>query len=256
MPELKLAGKVAIVTGAARGIGRAIALELAGCGADVVVNDKGHAELAAEVVREIEALGRRAFFCQGDVGNRADDERMFAETVARFGKLDILVSNAGKGLRKPMLELEMADVEGQMSVLFWGAFHCGQLAARQFVRQGGGGNIVCITSVHAFRPYANASIYNAAKAAVNHMAATWAVELASHRIRVNCIEPGWTDTPGEHEQFNDKQIEEWGSQLLLGRLARPAEIAKGVAYLVSDDASYVTGSVLRIDGGFVLPNPR
>jgi glucose 1-dehydrogenase len=256
MPEPKLAGKVALVTGAARGIGRAIALELAGGGADVVVNDKGHAELAAGVVREIEALGRRAFFSQGDVGIRAHDERMFSETVARFGRLDILVSNAGKGLRKAMLDLEVADVESQMSVLFWGAFHCGQLAARQFVRQGGGGNIVCITSVHAFRPYPAASIYNAGKAAVSHMAATWAVELAPHGIRVNCIEPGWTDTPGEHEQFSNEQIAEWGPQLLLGRLARPEEIAKGVAYLVSDDASYVTGTVLRIDGGFVLPNPR
>jgi glucose 1-dehydrogenase len=253
---MKLSGKVAIVTGAARGIGRAIALELARSGADVVLNDKAHADLAAEAVREIEALGRRAFFFQGDVGNRADDERMIAETVARFGHLDILVSNAGKGLRKKLLDLEVSDVEGQMSVLFWGAFHCSQLAARQFIRQGTGGNILCITSVHAFRPYPTASIYNAAKAAVNHMAATWAIELASHGIRVNCVEPGWTDTPGEHETFNDDQIREWGSQLLLGRLARPEEIAKGVAYLVSDDASYVTGTVLRIDGGFVLPNPR
>jgi glucose 1-dehydrogenase len=253
---MKLSGKVAIVTGAARGIGRAIALELARNGADVVLNDKAYADLAAEAVREIEALGRRAFFFQGDVGNRADDERMITETVARFGHLDILVSNAGKGLRKKLLDLEVSDVEGQMSVLFWGAFHCSQLAARQFIRQGTGGNILCITSVHAFRPYPTASIYNAAKAAVNHMAATWAIELASHGIRVNCVEPGWTDTPGEHETFNDDQIREWGSQLLLGRLARPEEIAKGVAYLVSDDASYVTGTVLRIDGGFVLPNPR
>jgi glucose 1-dehydrogenase len=256
MSELKLGGKVAIVTGAARGIGRAIALELARCGADVVISDKGHADLAAGVVKEIEAVGRQAFFFQGDVGNRAQDEEMFAQTIARFGRLDILVNNAGKGLRRKLLDLEPADVESQLSVLVWGAFHCTQLAARQFIRQGSGGNIVCITSVHAFRPYPGAGIYNGAKAAVNQMAATWAVELAPHGIRVTCVEPGWTDTPGEHETFNDDQLREWGSQLLFGRLARPEEIAKGVAFLVSDDASYITGTVLRIDGGFVLPNPR
>src|SRR5262249_44482704 len=101
-----------------------------------------------------------------------------------------------------------------------------------------------------------ASIYNGAKAAINHMAATWAVELAPHGIRVNCIEPGWTDTPGERALSTEEQIREWGSKLLLGRLAQPGEIAKGVGYLVSDDAAYVTGTVLRIDGGFILPNPR
>lgn len=141
-------------------------------------------------------------------------------------------------------------------MILWGAFHASQLAARQMVKQGEGGSIVMISSVHAYRPYPLSTAYNAAKAGLNHMAFTWAVELAAHRIRVNVIEPGWIDTPGERKYFSEEEIRERGKQLLLGRLGTPEEIAKGVAFLVSDEtASYVTGTRLRIDGGYVLPPP-
>jgi glucose 1-dehydrogenase len=254
MESKSLAGKVALVTGSSRGIGRAIAIELANHGANVAVNALTHCEEGLEVVHQIEALGGKAVLVQADVSDRQQDEQMFANTIRQFGRLDILVNNAASSIRKPLLELEVSDVEKTWGVCLWGVFHCSQLAARQMVQLGQGGNIVNISSVHAFRPFPSSTAYNGAKAAINHMAATWAVELASHGIRVNTIEPGWIDTPGERRYATEEQIKEGGQRLLLKRLGTPEEIAKGVRFLVSDDASYITGTCLRIDGGFVLPS--
>ncbi len=256
MGTKKLEGKVAVVTGAARGIGRACALELATNGADVAVNDFRDTEEARVVVRQIETLGQKAFFFQGDVADRARDRQLIEETVSRLGRVDILVNNAAKGTRKQFVDLDVEDAERTFGVIFWGVFHCSQFAARQMIQQGQGGAIVNISSVHAERPYGGAADYNAAKAAINHLARTMAVELAPHKIRVNFIEPGWIDTPGEHIAFGDDMIEREGKKLMWGRLGQPSEIAKGALYLACDDSSYVTGTCLRIDGGYVLPNPR
>jgi glucose 1-dehydrogenase len=251
---MKLAGKVALVTGSARGIGRATALELARNGADVVVSDILTTGEAEAVVQEIESLGRRSFFFCGDVADRASDEQMLEDTVRRLGRLDILVNNAAHSVRKPLLDLDVADVERTWAVSLWAVFHCSQLAARQMVKQGQGGSIVIISSVQAERAFALSTAYNAAKAAVNHMAATWALELAPHRIRVNAIEPGWIDTPGERKFYTEQELTEAGKRLPWGRLGRPEEIAKGVLFLVSEeDSSYVTGTKLVIDGGILTP---
>ena len=250
---MNLNGKVAVVTGAARGIGRACAIKLAQNGADVTVNELSHIDEARKVVHEIESLGRRALLFQGDVADRKSDQQMMEETVRQLGRIDILVNNAALSIRKPLLELEVEDVEKTWAVTLWGVFHCSQFAARQMVKQKEGGNIVVISSVHAYRPYPGSTAYNAAKAAVNHMACTWAAELAEHKIRVNIVEPGWTDTPGERSFYTEEQIKEEGKKLPWGRLASPEEIAEGVAFLASEGASYVTGSCLRIDGGLVLP---
>ncbi len=250
---MSLSGKVAVVTGGARGIGGATAVELARCGADVVICDIGARESAAGTIREIEELGRRVIFTQANIGGRPAVERMMAETVEHFGRIDILVNNAAKSIRKPLVDLEVADVEQVWSVILWGTFHCSQLAARRMVAQGTGGNIVMISSVHAYRAFPNSTAYNGAKAAVNHMAATWATELAKDRIRVNVIEPGWIDTPGERDFYTEEQIRDEGAKLPLKRLGTPQEIAKAVRFLVSDDGSYITGACLRVDGGIVLP---
>jgi glucose 1-dehydrogenase len=162
-----------------------------------------------------------------------------------------LVNNAAINIRAPFLETQSADVERVWSVIVAGTFHCTQLAARAMVAQGGGGAVVMVSSVHAERGYANSTAYNGAKAAVNHMARTWAAELAPHRIRVNCVEPGWTDTPGERNFFTEEQIQEQGAKLPWGRLATPDEIASAISYLVQ--AAYITGSVLKVDGGLTLP---
>ncbi len=251
---MKLKGRVAIVTGAARGIGRAIAIELARQGADITVNDNSHEEEAWEVVREIEGLGRRAVMFKGDVADRERDQEMVAETVKILGRLDILVNNAALSIRKPFLDLEVEDVEKTWGVSLWGVFHCSQLAARHMAKQGGG-NIVVISSVHAQQPYPDSTAYNGAKAAINQMAYTWAIELARYNIRVNVIEPGWIDTPGARKLSSEEKIREDGKKLLMGRLGRPEEIARGVLFLVcEEDSSYITGTCLRIDGGFALPN--
>lgn len=250
---MKLKDKVAIVTGGSRGIGRATAIELAKNGADVTVNYGKHGEEAAEVVREIEQLGRRALMFQGNVADRNRDQQMIDETVAAFGHVDILVANAASDVRKPFLELDAEDVEKTWAVSLWGVFHCCQLAARQMVKQGSGGSIAVVSSVHAYRPYLNATPYNGAKAAINHMAATWAAELIKYRIRVNVVEPGWTDTPGERRFNTEEQIREGGKLVPIGRLARSEEIAKALLFLASDeDSSYMVGGCLRVDGGFSL----
>jgi glucose 1-dehydrogenase len=251
---MKIKGKVAIVTGAARGIGRATAIEMARNGADVVVSEAHHLDEATQLVRHIESLGRRALVFKGDVADRAQDQALVETAVRDLGGVDILVCNAAHSSRKSLLELEVEEVERTWAVIMWGVFHCSQFAARQMVKQGRGGNIVVISSVHASVPYQNASPYNGAKAAVSHMARTWAAELAPFRIRVNVIEPGWIDTPGERAAFSGEEISKWAQELPFGRLGRPEEIAKAVAFVVSEeDASYLTGSCLRVDGGYVLP---
>jgi glucose 1-dehydrogenase len=249
---MSLDGKVALITGGARGIGQATAAELARSGADVVFCDVCKPELAAGTLEMIRKFHRKGRFIQTDVGNRAQVEEMFRETVDEFGRIDILVNNAALNTRKPLVDLEIADVEKVWSVALWGVFHCTQLAARQMVKQQGG-SIVMISSVHAVRPFPNNTAYNGAKAAVNHMAKTWAAELVSDHIRVNVVEPGWTDTPGERTLYTEEQIQREAKQLPMGRLASAAEIAKAVRFLVSDDAAYITGSCLRVDGGLLLP---
>jgi glucose 1-dehydrogenase len=239
---MRLAGKTAVVTGAARGIGAAIAQAFVQEGARVTTFDLRSAEAADEAMLHI----------IGDVADRESVEKMLDRTVVEFGSVDILVNNAAYSSRAPFLETSLEDVRRTWDVGLWGVFHASQIAARHMVRQGRGGSIIQISSVHASRPYINATAYNAAKAAVNHMSATWALELAGRGIRVNVIEPGWIDTPGERAFLTDEQISEAAPGLPFGRLGTPDEIARGAVYLASDDASYVTGTVLRIDGAFAL----
>lgn len=244
---------VAMITGAARGIGQAAAVALAKQGFDLAICDLQPAGNPPETVRLVRETGRQAFYQRCDVSSREQVETFFAGTLQSLGRLDVLVNNAALNIRKPLVELEVEDVARVWAVSQWGVFHCSQLAARQMIRQGNGGVIIVISSVHAEQPYACSTSYNGAKAAVNQMARTWAVELAPHRIRVNAIEPGWTDTPGERTFFTEEQIQEEGRKLPLGRLARPDEIAAAVCFLASDQAAYITGSILRVDGGIVLP---
>jgi glucose 1-dehydrogenase len=248
---LKLAGKTALVTGASRGIGRAIAVEFAREGANAIVNYARHCDEAEAVANEIRGLGRQALAHPADTGDRRQVQALFQAGIAAFQRLDIVVANAAFSVRKPLLELTVEDVERTWAVSLWGVFHTCQEAARHMAANGGG-NIIVVSSVHSFRPYPDASAYNGAKAAVNQMAATWAVELARYGIRVNVLEPGWTDTPGERAFYSEEELSAGGDELLLRRLAAAEEVARAAVFLASNDSSYVLGSVLRVDGGYSL----
>jgi glucose 1-dehydrogenase len=243
--------KVALVTGASRGIGRGIALRLAAEGADVIVNYRSHPEEAAEVAGRIAELGRRALTYQADVADRSAVERMFAETVAALGQIDVVVANAAVSIREAVIEAQWEHVLRTIEVSQFGVFHTCQLGAQQMVRQGGG-KIVIISSVHEEIAVPNSAAYNMAKAAINHLCRTMAAELARYHINVNVINPGWIDTPGERAFASEQEIRAGGRRIPWGRLGTPEDIAAVAAFLASDDADYVTGATLRVDGGFKL----
>ncbi len=248
---MKLNGKCALVTGAARGIGRGCALELARAGADVAVNDRERTPQAEAVVAEIQALGRRALLVEGDVFEQPGCADVVARTLAGLGRIDVLVSNPAFSRRGAFLDYD-SDLFGRvLQGTLTGGFYMSQLVARHMVERGGG-KIVFISSVHARIPYVNSVAYNAAKSGLTHMARTIAAELVPHRINVNVIEPGWIDTPGEHETFGSDAIAQAAPSLPWGRLGRPDDIGKAVVFLCSDDADYITGAALLVDGGFCL----
>jgi glucose 1-dehydrogenase len=250
---INLTGKVAIVTGSSRGIGRGSAIELARAGASVTVNYRTHPDEAVETAAAIRELGREALVVPADVADRAQVDAVVAQTCERFGRLDILVANAYSSVRKSFLELTLEDVERTWAVTLWGVFHSCQAAARVMVEQGEGGKLVIISSVHAFMPFGMALPYNTAKAGLNNMGYTIANELAPHRINVNVIEPGWIDTPGERQFKTDEELRAAGAQLPWGRMGTIQDIGQAVAFLCSPAADYITGACLRVDGGFWFP---
>lgn len=250
---MKLEGKNALVTGSSQGIGRGCALEMAKEGANVAINYNSNKEAAEEVAAQIEAMGRKAIILQGDVSSRETVESMINQTVEEFGSLDLFVSNAVYSDRQLMVDADLDGFKRTIDVGMWGAFYGVRSAALQMIKQGNGGAMAVISSPHAVIAVPTSMAYNMAKAAIDHMSRTAAIELAPHKIRVNIVHPGWIDTPGERKFFTDEQLEAGAQQLPFKRLGQPEEIGKGVAYILSDDAAYMTGSTLTIDGGVGLP---
>lgn len=249
---MRLKGKRALVTGGARGIGRGCALELARAGADVALNDLAATADAQAVVAEIEAMGRRAVLVEGDAFDHEACGAIVARAIETLGSLDILVSNPAYSVRCDFLDYPPETFAKVLQGTLAGGFSMSQHVARHMVERGGRGKIVFISSVHARRPYPRSVAYNAAKAGLNHMAATIAAELLRYRINVNVIEPGWIDTPAEQEAFGADYIRQVAPTLPWGRLGTPADIGKAAAFLASDDADYITGTTLAVDGGFLL----
>jgi glucose 1-dehydrogenase len=249
---MKLLGRKALVTGAGRGIGRGCALEMARAGADVAVNDRQRTAQAEQVVAEIQALGRQAVLIDGDVFERASCESVAHSAIEALGRIDIFVSNPAFQRRAEFLKFDPDTFAKVIQGTLAGGFHMSQFVARHMVERGGGGKIVFISSGHAHTPYTGSVAYNAGKGGLNQLAFTIAAELYPHRINVNVIEPGWIDTPGEHEAFGDELMSKAGTALPWGRFGTPEDIGKAAVFLVSDDAEYITGAALRVDGGIWL----
>jgi glucose 1-dehydrogenase len=250
---MKLTGKVALVTGASAGIGKASALALAQQGADVAINYLTLPEGAEEVAARIRSLGRRAILCQVDISDQSAVEAMVGRVVAELGRLDIFVSVAVYSDREPFHTADMAGFRRTIDVSMWGAFYGLRASVNQMLKQGGGGNAIVVSSPHAHLAFPSCMAYNMAKAALDQMARTAAVELFEHRIRVNIVYPGWTDTPGERKFFSEEVLARAAKQLPWRRMAKPEEIARGVVFLADPESDYITGTTLSIDGGSQLP---
>lgn len=249
---MRLKGKIALVTGGSRGIGRAIAEGFAREGAAVAINYVRHEEAARQTVQAIESRGGRALAVQADVRSVTSVQAMVHQVVEAFGRLDILVNNAGVLSRAPFLELSVAEFQRIIETNVNGAFHVAQAAARVMAAQGegGGGVILNISSICARRAYPNLAHYNASKAAVSMLTRCLALELAPHGIRVNEICPGLVETDLNRKDLQDPRFRRARVEAIpLGRVGRPQDLVEAAVYLCSDDASWVTGSSLAIDGG-------
>ena len=218
----------------------------------MVVNDRpGSPDLAATVA-EIEQLGRAATAVEGDIFDRSGCEQVVATALRSGRQLDILISNPAYSIRCDFVDYTPSEWQKALDATLSSGFHMSQLVIRHMIDRGAPGKIVFVSSVHALMPYQRSVAYNAAKAGLNHMARTIAAEVAPKRINVNAIEPGWIDTPGERERFDESRFQQAIPKIPWRRLGVPGDIGKAAAFLCSDDADYITGSVLRVDGGWVL----
>jgi 3-oxoacyl-[acyl-carrier protein] reductase len=245
-----LKGKVALVTGASRGIGRAIAMELAQHGADVIVNYAGNEAAALEVVAAIEALGRSAVAVKGNVASSADVEAMVSGTLERFGKIDILVNNAGITRDNLLMRMKEEEFDDVIATNLKGVFNCIKAVTRPMMKQRSG-RIVNISSVVGALGNPGQANYVAAKAGVIGMTKSVARELASRGITVNCVAPGFIATDMT-DKLSGEMKESLLKQIPLGTLGAPEQIAKAVRFLASEDASYMTGQTLHVDGGMYM----
>jgi glucose 1-dehydrogenase len=250
---MNLRGKNVLVTGASRGIGRGAAIEAAKAGANVGINFRSHPDEAESAAAEVRSHGGRAVLLQADVADQAAVEGMVRKFVAEVGSLDAFVSNAAYSDRELMIDANMEGFRRTIDVSMWGAFYGVRASAQQMVKQGTGGAIVVVSSPHAVIPIPTAMAYNMAKAAIDHMARTAAIELARDRIRVNIVHPGWIDTPGERKFFSDEQLASGAQSIPWKRMGTAEEIGRLIAFLLSPDADYMTGSTVRMDGGISLP---
>jgi 3-oxoacyl-[acyl-carrier protein] reductase len=244
-----LKDKIALVTGAAQGIGKAIALRLAKSGADLVIVDM-NLERAQETAKEIENLGRRALALKANVANLQEAEVMVDETVAKLGAIHVLVNNAGITRDALILRMKEEDWDAVIAVNLKGVFNCTKAAVKYMAKQRYG-RIVNIASIVGEMGNAGQANYSASKAAVIALAKTVAREFASRNITCNAIAPGFIET-AMTQALSSKVREELAKQIPLARLGMPEDVAEGVLFLVSDAANYITGQVLNINGGMYM----
>jgi NAD(P)-dependent dehydrogenase (short-subunit alcohol dehydrogenase family) len=249
-PNFQLNGKVALVTGAARGLGRAISLALAHAGADVALGlrDKN---TAAELVQEIAALGRRALPLQMDVTRLDEIHSAIGETEAKFGRLDILVNNAGGGFTNLAIDVPESEFDATLDINLKATFFASQAAARVMMRKNGG-SIINMSSQAGFAALPAESIYCASKAAVSHLTKCLAVEWGPHKITVNAVAPTFISTPGTDEALADPAFRADVIERIaaLHRIGEPMDVAGAIVFLASPAAALITGHTLLIDGGW------
>jgi glucose 1-dehydrogenase len=253
MSSMDFKDRVVVVTGASLGIGRECALAFGRAGAKVVVNYRSHSEQAEEVVKLIRERGSEAIAVQADVADQAAVENLVSRAVEEFGKLDVAVSNAAYSDRDLFYQADMKGFRRTVDVTMWGAFYLMRAACQQMIKQGQGGAICIVSSPHAFIPAPRAMAYNMSKAAIEHMARTAAIEVAEFKIRINLIQPGWTDTPGELKFASRETLDTAGAKIPLGRLGTAEEMAEGILFLCDPRNAYITGAALLVDGGISLP---
>ena len=247
---MNLTGKVALVTGASRGIGQATAIDLAKAGADVVVNFIGNEAVAQETVEKIEALGRKAIKIKANVGNADDVQAMVDEAIATFGHIDILVNNAGITRDGLLIRMKDSDWDDVLNINLKGVYLVTKAVAKLMVKQRAG-RIINMTSVSGVTGNVGQANYAAAKAGVIGFTKTCAKELAARGITVNAVAPGFIET-AMTDVLPEKIKEGIAATVPFGRMGQPEEIASVVTFLASDFASYITGQVLNVDGGMVM----
>lgn len=247
MKRLTLKGKVGIVTGAASGIGEAIANKIAQEGCILIANDVDGPSLN-KVVEEIQSLGFKAIGFEANIAKKSEVELLVQTVIQKFGKIDLLVNNAGIYPASPVLELSEEEWDRVININLKGVFNCSQAVIGHMAKQRSGA-IVNIGSLDGKNPSGGNAHYSAAKAGVMNLTKTFAVEFAKYGIRVNCVAPGWVATPKVLAN------ERWKTAIKgipLGRLAKTEEIAEGVLFLLSSSSSYITGEILDVNGGLMM----
>lgn len=249
---MSLQSKVAIITGAGTGIGQGIAIAMAKAGASVVVDYVGKASVAQDTIDQITKMGGKAVGVDADISQQADVEKLVQKTIETYGRLDIMVNNAGIEKKFAFVDYPLDEWNKIIAVNLTGPFLCSQAAAKQMIAQGNGGRIINISSVHEDLPLLTNAPYCASKGGLRMFMRTIAVELAPHKITVNNIGPGAVYTPidkdvEENKKMNDAIL----AEIPLGRWGKPEEIGDLAVFLASDQASYITGSTHFIDGGML-----
>jgi NAD(P)-dependent dehydrogenase (short-subunit alcohol dehydrogenase family) len=246
---MQCAGKVVLVTGAQQGIGRAMAVEFAASGADVAINWLDDEGAATRVAEEVRGHGRRTLLVKADVAQIERVQSMVSAVERELGPIDILVNNAGVFPRVAFLDMSESDWDYVLDANLKGSCFCAQAVAKAMVAAGRPGVIINLTSGAAFRSSPRGVHYVASKGGVLSMTRAMALELAPHRIRVNAIAPGLTDTAQPRYGNSEQELAEMARAIPLGRMARPEEIARAAVFLASNDAGFVTGQTLHVNGG-------